>query len=46
MLHFLRLEVRGGHGKEVSVPAAVEKITRGSFKNIIVDLLVCLELAD
>lgn len=32
--------------KEVSVPAAVEKINRGPFKIIIVDLLVCLGLAD
>lgn len=31
---------------EVRVAAAVEKISSGSFKSIVVDLLVCLELAD
>lgn len=29
-----------------AVAAAVEKISSGSFKNIVVDLLVRLELAD
>lgn len=35
------------NSKDVSIPVAVEKKIRlGSFKNIIVDLLVCLDFAD